>query len=125
MSVLSELQEAAVRGDVPLEELLRRGEVLAFRLAHDPLKRWVRNELDGYGPDEPLPAYRSGLEGVVKADTLNPARRLSIQDLHRLAGPALAPESRLSIAWSAAASSGYDGLRSLLLVGSTQRVERP
>lgn len=77
MGLLRQLQEDAVSRAVPLDELLRRCQILAFRLGDDAFKSWVRHELDGYGPDDELPPYRAGLQGVVKADTLNPARRLS------------------------------------------------
>ncbi len=77
MGLLRQLQDDAVSRAVPLDELLRRCQVLAFRLGDNNFKSWVRHELDGYGADDVLPSYRTGLHGVVKADTLNPARRIS------------------------------------------------
>jgi hypothetical protein len=43
---------------VPIATLLRRARVLAFRLRHEPLKQWIKSELDGYSGDAELPDYR-------------------------------------------------------------------
>jgi hypothetical protein len=58
MSLLREIQDAAVDGSSDLETLLRKCRVLATRLKHDQLKSWVGWELDGYPQDVELPEYR-------------------------------------------------------------------
>lgn len=58
MSVLSDLVDDAANDTVPTNVLLRRMKVLAVRLKTPPLAAWVQRELDGYGPDDPLPEYR-------------------------------------------------------------------
>src|SRR6266850_8013566 len=58
MSLLKEIQNAAIEGTSDLESLLRKCRVLATRLKHEELKNWVLFELDGYPKDVPLPDYR-------------------------------------------------------------------
>jgi AbiTii len=58
MSLLREIQDAAVDGASDLESLLRKCRVLAARLKHDDLKTWVMAELDGYSEAAAVPDYR-------------------------------------------------------------------
>ena len=58
MSLLREIQDAAVDGSSDLESLLRKCRVLATRLKHDELKNWVNCELDGYPNGVALPDSR-------------------------------------------------------------------
>jgi hypothetical protein len=58
VSLLREIQNAAVDGSSDLETLLRKCRVLATRLKHEELRKWVSWELDGYPQDVPLPDYR-------------------------------------------------------------------
>lgn len=58
MSLLREIQDAAVNSDVELATLLRKCKVLAARLGNDEFKSWVDNELDGYKSADGLPDYR-------------------------------------------------------------------
>jgi hypothetical protein len=58
MSLLREIQDAAVDGSSDLETLLRKCRVLATRLKHEELAKWVACELDGYPEEMPLPEYR-------------------------------------------------------------------
>ena len=60
MSLLRDIQEGATGTDMAVEVLLRHCLVLATRLRHDPLKEWVRHELDGYPDDVEVPPYRDG-----------------------------------------------------------------
>lgn len=58
MSLLREIQDAAVDATGGIAPLLRRCHVLAYRLENDELKTWVQHELNGYPADEALPSYR-------------------------------------------------------------------
>src|SRR5712691_11341818 len=58
MSLLREIQDAAVDGNIPLAVVLRKCMILASRLDHQPFKKWVDDELNGYPPDSDLPQYR-------------------------------------------------------------------
>lgn len=58
MSLLREIQEAAIDSKVELSTLLRKCKVLAARLGNAEFKRWVENELSGYENKEELPPYR-------------------------------------------------------------------
>jgi len=59
MSLLRDIQNAALDSKVHLPDLLRKCKVLAARLGNAELKRWVDSELNGYGEKESLPTYRS------------------------------------------------------------------
>lgn len=58
MSLLREIQNAAVDSDVELSVVLRKCLVLAVRLGHEQFKKWVEQELNGYDSKENLPEYR-------------------------------------------------------------------
>ncbi|MHB8834377.1 MAG: AbiTii domain-containing protein [Candidatus Methylomirabilia bacterium] len=58
MSLLDEIREDAVNGQIDISTLLRKCRVLAARLKNEEFRAWVQNELDGYPPDAPLPDYR-------------------------------------------------------------------
>jgi hypothetical protein len=58
MSLLDEIEEAAIDPKTDILVVLRKCRVLASRLNHAELKRWVESELDGYASVEGLPAYR-------------------------------------------------------------------
>jgi len=58
MSLLREIQDAAVNSDVELTTLLRKCKVLSARLGNDDFKQWVDSELSGYKSVEDLPDYR-------------------------------------------------------------------
>ena len=58
MSLLREIQSAAIDSSVPLATLLRKCKVLAARLGNDELKAWIDNELNGYESKDELPEYR-------------------------------------------------------------------
>lgn len=57
-TLLQQIQMEAVDGALDLSNLLRKCRILAQRLNNSDLKSWVMQELDGYQPDAPLPAYR-------------------------------------------------------------------
>jgi hypothetical protein len=58
MSLLREIQEAAISADIELTVVLRKCKVLAVRIGSDELKSWVDSELSGYKDVESLPSYR-------------------------------------------------------------------
>ena len=76
MSLLREIQDAAVSSDCDVSVLLRKCKILAMRLGNDDFKRWVDQELNGYDAQSELPAYRllrveskgvfSGFHGLAK-----------------------------------------------------------
>ena len=58
MTLLREIQAAALDGASDLPSLLRKCKVLAARLRSDAFKNWVEYELNGYDSIEALPPYR-------------------------------------------------------------------
>ena len=68
VSLLDDIQTAATDPSHPLSDLLRKCQILAFRLRHEPFKAWVAHELTGYPNDEDLPLYRGAIRGEIKAD---------------------------------------------------------
>ena len=58
MSLLREIQDAAIDSNTNLASLLRRCKVLAARLGNEEFKAWVESELSGYNSIEELPDYR-------------------------------------------------------------------
>ena len=58
MSLLREIQAAAVDDKISLAVVLRKCTVLAARLGHKEFAEWVQKELNGYENNEDLPSYR-------------------------------------------------------------------
>lgn len=59
MQLVDEIVDGAMRSSVPLADLLRKCRVVAQQLDNEPLKAWVKSELDGYPEGRAsLPAYR-------------------------------------------------------------------
>lgn len=58
MSLLRQIQDAAIDSSIDLPTLLRKCKVLAARLGNDDLKLWIDRELSGYENREDLPEYR-------------------------------------------------------------------
>lgn len=58
MSLLREIQDAAIDSKTDLASLLRKCKVLAARLGSEEFKSWVDSELSGYKKVEDLPEYR-------------------------------------------------------------------
>jgi hypothetical protein len=72
VSLLREIQNAAASDEIPVATLLRKARILAVRLNHEPLQRWVTSELESYGPEDELPDYRRLRHLDVKADFSGP-----------------------------------------------------
>jgi len=58
MSLLREIQNAAIDSKISLANLLRKCKVLSSRLGNTEFKTWIENELNGYKDLENLPDYR-------------------------------------------------------------------
>ena len=58
MSLLRQIQDAAIDSSIDLPTLLRKCKVLAARLGNDDFKRWIDHELFGYDDNDQLPEYR-------------------------------------------------------------------
>jgi len=58
MSLLRDIQNAAVDTNTDVTTLLRKCTILAARLGNDEFKAWVDRELNGYERIEDLPEYR-------------------------------------------------------------------
>ena len=58
MSLLQEIQDAAISADSDLGEVLRRCKLLASRLQSRPLADWLLWEANGYPLDVDVPEYR-------------------------------------------------------------------
>lgn len=69
MSLLTEIQAAATAPAHSTADLVRKCQILAFRLGHAPFKKWVNHELNGYPDEVTLPAYRGPFQADIKADT--------------------------------------------------------
>lgn len=58
MSILREIQSAAIDANADVIVLLRKCKVLAARLGNSDFKNWVEHELNGYPSKDELPEYR-------------------------------------------------------------------
>ena len=58
MTITQQLQEDIVNEQVSLASILRRAKILAYRLGHEELKKWIDSELDGYPDEASIPHYR-------------------------------------------------------------------
>ena len=58
MSLLREIQDAAVDANVDISVVLRKCKILAARLGNKEFKKWVDEELNGYQNKDALPDYR-------------------------------------------------------------------
>lgn len=58
MSLLREIQDAAIDASVDIPVVLRKCKVLAARLGYEEFKLWIDRELNGYKSCEELPEYR-------------------------------------------------------------------
>lgn len=58
MTLLRDIQEAAIDANISISVVLRKCKVLATRLGNEDLNKWVDSELNGYNQKEDLPSYR-------------------------------------------------------------------
>ena len=59
MSLLKEIQDAAIDSKSDLSTVLRKSRVLAARLKNEDFTKWVQHELDGYPQVTDIPEYRA------------------------------------------------------------------
>jgi hypothetical protein len=69
VTLLTGIQSAATDPWHSTADLLRKCQILAFRLYHDPFRQWVGHQLNGYPDDAVLPPYRGPFQVDLKADT--------------------------------------------------------
>lgn len=55
---MSQIEAEALDSSVPIADALRKCVALGGRSRSAELREWARRELEGYGPDDELPAYR-------------------------------------------------------------------
>ncbi len=58
MSLLRDIQDAAINSEIDISTVLRKCKVLAVRLGNENFKNWVDQELNGYNNIDNLPDYR-------------------------------------------------------------------
>lgn len=58
MTLLNQIQDAAVDSSIRVADLLRRCKILAARLHNDEFSKWVDMELQGYSSKDDVPDYR-------------------------------------------------------------------
>src|SRR3990170_258590 len=58
MSLLRDIQDAAIDARIDISVVLRKCKVLAARLGNEAFKQWVEFELNGYKTIKDLPDYR-------------------------------------------------------------------
>jgi len=58
MSRISTIIDLASEGSRPLADLLRQVKIVAARTGAAELGEWAHRELNGYGPQDPLPSFR-------------------------------------------------------------------
>jgi hypothetical protein len=57
-SLILELQRAALDSKISVTDLLRLAMVVAKKLKVTEFETWIKSELEGYGPESDVPAYR-------------------------------------------------------------------
>lgn len=72
VTLLRDIQHAAIGVDTPVAVLLRQCLVLGVRLGHQGLKDWANLELAGYPDDADLPPYRKKFSTQVLGDLSGP-----------------------------------------------------
>lgn len=70
-SLLGSLRHHMLDESEPLAGLLRKCLMLGAETGSDSLRQWARNELNGYGTDDPLPSYRKLPTPPLSADTMS------------------------------------------------------
>jgi hypothetical protein len=58
MTLLRDIQDAAINSEIDISTVLRKCKVLAVKLGNENFKNWVDQELNGYKNIDSLPSYR-------------------------------------------------------------------
>jgi hypothetical protein len=72
MSLLADIEASATDPAQSVGDLVRKCQVLAYRLGNELLKTWTSYELGGYPPDAELPRYRAERGAAVRANLSGP-----------------------------------------------------
>jgi hypothetical protein len=56
--IISQIQQDILNSATPLNAIMLKAKVLAYKLGNDEFKQWAKNELDGYENSKDLPDYR-------------------------------------------------------------------
>lgn len=72
MTLLRQIQDAAVSDDTRVADLLRKCKILASRLKSEELAHWVERELNGYPEKDELPNYRIMKQVLIKGHFSGP-----------------------------------------------------
>jgi hypothetical protein len=84
---IKDIQDAALDGNVPLADVLRRVMALGGRVGSPELREWASRELHGYvGIDVELPAYRK-VPAPIMIDVLSPGRHVTGRQMSPRAFP--------------------------------------
>jgi len=84
VTLLTDIQEAAVDSGVDLSTLLRKCKLLAARLGSEQLEKWVTWESNGYPTDIAVPDYRIWsllVKGTFAGPFGSSAKNMHIPDL--------------------------------------------
>jgi AbiTii len=81
-SLLNKIEQAALDETVPVVVALRHCLALGGRAGSTALRDWASKELQGYGPDDDLPAYRV-LPAMLKVDGAFPTGWIKGQPFSR------------------------------------------
>lgn len=110
MTLIQQIQKAALDPSVEVPDLLRQCKVLAVRLKHTEFGSWLSNELNGYPKKDGIPDYRqigvqsrgdfrgdfgSGLKNAPLPTSLLPAHIRKMATSHTFAEPVSALCERL------------------------------
>jgi hypothetical protein len=63
-SIIRQIQSDITNPQVPLGNILLKAKSLAHHLDNHELKKWVKNELDGYLDTNDVPTYRTTNEVI-------------------------------------------------------------
>lgn len=86
-TLLQSLRERILDESEPLAGLLRKCLLLGAETGSNSLREWARNELHGYGKDDPLPKYRSLPTPAIEISEISGTFHTTGRRVHRLELP--------------------------------------
>ena len=123
MSLLRDIQDAAINSEIDISTVLRKCKVLAVKLGNENFKNWVDQELNGYNNIDNLPDYRI-LSVDSKGDFSGASRIVKNADIPLLCIPEQLRET-FSNAYCAEPISAYESLLKSSEVDSFQQKWSP